>query len=102
MIFIWPLVGPIQLSWGRNALAVPFTPSEPEYVKVSSQKLLRKTLDQVASNNEMAAIAVMKAAERTGDEVLRQKLHRVIQQMNLDAQVLRAVRDSSFGGLKRA
>ena len=69
---------------------------------MSSQKLLRKTLDQVASNNEMAALAVMKAAERTGDEVLRQKLHRVIQQMNLDAQALRVVRDSSFGGLKRA
>jgi len=71
-------------------------------VKVSSQKLLRKTLDHVASNNEMAAIAVMNAAERTGDELLRQKLHRVIQQMNLDAQALRSVRDSSLEGLKRA
>ena len=57
-------------------------------------KNLRKALDQVAGNNESAAIAVMRAAERTGDELLRQQLHRVIQQMNQDALTLRALRDA--------
>ena len=62
-----------------------------------------KTLDQVASNNEAAAIAVMRAAERIGDEMLRQQLLKVIHQMNLDAAQLRDARDAIAGqALKRA
>lgn len=68
---------------------------------VTSLKLLRKTLDQVAANNESAAIVVMRAAERTGDEVLRQQLHRVIQQMNQDALTLRALRDAQSADTQR-
>lgn len=62
-----------------------------------------KTLDQVASNNEGAAIAVMRAAERIGDEVLKQQLFNVIHRMNLDAAQLRCAREDIAGqGLKRA
>ena len=62
-----------------------------------------KTLDQVASNNEAAAVAVMRAAERIGDEVLRQQLFNVIHRMNMDAAQLRFARDDVAGqGLKRA
>ncbi|WP_252275587.1 hypothetical protein [Pseudomonas subflava] len=68
---------------------------------MTSLKLLRKTLDQVAANNESAAIVVMRAAERTGDEVLRQQLHRVIQQMNQDALTLRALRDAQPADTQR-
>jgi hypothetical protein len=62
-----------------------------------------KTLDQVAGNNEAAAVAVMRAAERIGDEVLRQQLFNVIHRMNLDAAQLRFVRDDiAEQGLRRA
>jgi hypothetical protein len=52
-----------------------------------------KTLNMVASNNEAAAIAVMRAAERIGDELLKQQLFNVIHRMNLDAAQLRSIRD---------
>ena len=62
-----------------------------------------KTLDQVASNNEAAAVAVMRAAERIGDDVLRQQLFNVIHRMNLDAAQLRLAREDIAGqGLRRA
>ena len=62
-----------------------------------------KTLDQVAGNNEAAAVAVMRAAERSGDELLKQQLFNVIHRMNLDAAQLRFARDDiAGGGLKRA
>ncbi|MDO9625549.1 MAG: hypothetical protein Q7J46_16395 [Pseudomonas sp.] len=62
-----------------------------------------KTLDQVASNNEAAAVAVMRAAERIGDDVLKQQLFNVIHRMNLDAFQLRVARDDIAGQeLKRA
>ncbi|PYC24460.1 hypothetical protein DMO17_10285 [Aquipseudomonas alcaligenes] len=56
-------------------------------------RTLRKTLDLVASHNEDAALAVMRAAERTGDEVLRQQLLNVIHRLNQDACDLRSVRE---------
>jgi hypothetical protein len=62
-----------------------------------------KTLDLVASNNEAAAVTVMRAAERIGDELLKQQLFNVIHRMNLDAVQLRFARDDIAGeGLKRA
>ena len=62
-----------------------------------------KTLDQVASNNEAAAVAVMRAAESIGDDVLKQQLFNVIHRMNLDAAQLRVAREDIAGqGLKRA
>ena len=62
-----------------------------------------KTLDQVASNNEAAAVAVMRAAESIGDDVLKQQLFNVIHRMNLDAAQLRLAREDIAGqGLKRA
>ncbi|BAU74614.1 hypothetical protein [Metapseudomonas furukawaii] len=56
-------------------------------------KNFRKTLDAVAMNNEAAAIAVMRAADRIGDESLKQQLFNVIQRMNQDAAELRVVRE---------
>lgn len=56
-------------------------------------RTLRKTLDLVASHNEDAALAVMRAAERTGDEVLRQQLLNIIHRLNQDACDLRGVRE---------
>lgn len=53
----------------------------------------RKTLDAVAINNEAAALAVMRAADRIGDAVLKEQLFNVIQRMNQDAAELRLVRD---------
>lgn len=62
-----------------------------------------KTLDMVASNNEAAAVAVMRAAERIGDELFRQQLFNVIHRMNLDAAQLRSIREGvAAEGLRRA
>lgn len=62
-----------------------------------------KTLDMVACNNEPAAVAVMRAAERIGDELLQQQLFNVIHHMNLDAAQLRSIRDGAAGeGLRLA
>ena len=62
-----------------------------------------KTLDLVAANNEAAAIAAMRAAERIGDELLRQQLLNVIHRLNQDAAQLRLTRDEIAGqGLRRA
>lgn len=54
---------------------------------------IRKTLDLVASHNEDAAVAVMRAAERTGDELLKQQLFNVIHRLNQDACDLRSMRE---------
>lgn len=70
---------------------------------IRTTRQICKTLDQVASNNEAAAVAVMRAAERIGDDVLRQQLFNVIHRMNLDASQLRIAREDIAGqGLKRA
>jgi hypothetical protein len=66
-------------------------------------RTLCKTLDLVAANNEAGTVTVMRAAERLGDEVLRQQLLNLIQRMNQDAAQLRLARDEIAGqGLKRA
>ena len=59
---------------------------------------MRKLLDSVATNNEGAAFDVMRAAEQLQDEVLRQRLLNLIQQLNQDANDLRMARDNIQGG----
>lgn len=53
----------------------------------------RQTIDSIAYRNEDAAIAVMRAAERIGDEMLKQQLFSVIHSLNQDAAELRRLRD---------
>lgn len=66
-------------------------------------RTLCKTLDQVASNNEAAAIAVMRAAEASNDQVLKQQLLNVIHRLNVDATLLQSARhEIANEGLKRA
>ena len=55
---------------------------------------LRKTLDSVAENNETAAFDLMRAVEKLGDEVLRQRLLNTIHRLNQDAYELREARDA--------
>ncbi|MCY1262179.1 hypothetical protein D3C87_1204940 [compost metagenome] len=59
---------------------------------------MRKLLDSVATNNEVAALDVMRAAEQLQDEVLRQRLLNMIHQLNRDANDLRMARDDIQGG----
>lgn len=54
---------------------------------------LRKLLDSVASNNEVAALDVMRATEQLEDDVLRQRLLNLIHRLNQDANDLRLARD---------
>jgi hypothetical protein len=64
---------------------------------------LCKTLDLIAANNEAAAIAVMRAAEASNDQVLKQQLLNVIHRLNVDAALLQASRhEIANDGLKRA
>ncbi|MHA6130592.1 hypothetical protein ACX3YD_31265 [Pseudomonas fluorescens group sp. PF-1] len=65
---------------------------------------MRKLLDSVATNNEVAALDVMRAAEQLQqDEVLRQRLLNLIHRLNQDANDLRMARDDIQGGIiKRA
>lgn len=57
---------------------------------------VRKTLDSIATNNEDAAFTLMRAAENTRDEVLRQQMLRLIHRLNQDAVDLRILRDEVF------
>lgn len=59
---------------------------------------MRKLLDSVANNNEVAALDMMRAAEQLKDEVLRQRLLNMIHRLNQDAIDLRAARDDIQGG----
>jgi hypothetical protein len=59
---------------------------------------MRKLLDSVATNNEVAALDMMRAAEQLQDEVLRQRLLNMIHRLNQDANDLRAARDDIQGG----
>ena len=53
--------------------------------------------------DDAEVIAVMRAAERIGDELLKQQLLNVIHRMNLDAAQLRNAREEIAGQeLKRA
>jgi hypothetical protein len=54
----------------------------------------RKTIDVIASHNEDAALAVMRAAERMSDELLKQQLFKVIHRLNQDAAELRLLREA--------
>ncbi|MHC8366839.1 hypothetical protein ACYZT9_13460 [Pseudomonas sp. ZT5P21] len=63
-----------------------------------SSRSLRKLLDSVATNNEHAALDVMRAAEQLTDEVLRQRLLNLIHRLNQDADDLRLARDDIQGG----
>ncbi|WP_415769512.1 hypothetical protein [Pseudomonas sp. LB3P38] len=58
---------------------------------------LRKLLDSVASNNEVAALDVMRATEQLEDDVLRQRLLNLIHRLNQDANDLRLARDDVQG-----
>jgi hypothetical protein len=59
---------------------------------------MRKLLDAVATNNEVAALDVMRATEQLKDELLRQRLLNLIHQLNQDAHDLRLARDDVQGG----
>jgi hypothetical protein len=59
---------------------------------------MRKLLDSVATNNEMAALDVMRATEQIKDELLRQRLLNLIHRLNQDANDLRLARDDIQGG----
>ncbi|MHC8333137.1 hypothetical protein [Pseudomonas sp. LB3P25] len=59
---------------------------------------MRKLLDSVATNNEHAALDVMRATEQLTDEVLRQRLLNLVHRLNQDADDLRLARDDFQGG----
>jgi hypothetical protein len=58
---------------------------------------MRKLLDSVATNNEVAALDMMRAVEQLQDEVLRQRLLNMIHRLNQDATDLRLARDDIQG-----
>lgn len=59
---------------------------------------LSRTLDSAAENNEAAAIAIMRAvAHIQGDDLLKERLLRVIEQLHLDADDFRELRDQVLG-----
>lgn len=58
---------------------------------------IRKLLDSVATNNEAAAVEMMRAAEQVRDELLRQRLLNAIHHLNQDAIELRTLRDEVSG-----
>lgn len=60
---------------------------------------MRKLLDSVATNNEVAALDVMRAAELLEDEILRQRLLNLIHRLNQDADELRLARDDIQGNV---
>lgn len=59
---------------------------------------MRKLLDSVATNNEVAALDMMRAVEQLQDEVLRQRLLNMIHRLNQNAIDLRMARDDIQGG----
>lgn len=63
---------------------------------------IRKTTGLAVSHNEEAALALMRAAERTGDELLRQQLSNVIHRLNQDACELRQARENLAAQLTKA
>ena len=59
---------------------------------------LRRTLATAAENNESAAIAIMRAVDHIqGDDLLKQRLLKVVEQLHLDADDLRELRDDVLG-----
>jgi hypothetical protein len=59
---------------------------------------MRKLLDSVATNNEVAALDMMRAVEQLQDEVLSQRLLNLIHRLNQDAIDLRTARDDIQDG----
>ncbi|WP_123424498.1 hypothetical protein [Pseudomonas brassicacearum] len=64
-----------------------------------SARNLRKALDSAATNNEAAAVDVMRAIDQLSDELLRQRLLGVVHRLNQDASELRQARDDVSGVL---
>lgn len=59
---------------------------------------LSRTLDSAAENNEAAAIVIMRAVESIqGDDLLKQRLLKVIEQLHRDADDFRELRDQVLG-----
>lgn len=59
---------------------------------------LRRTLDTAAENNEAAAIVIMRAVEHIqGDDLLKQRLLKVVEQLHRDADDFRELRDQVLG-----
>lgn len=59
---------------------------------------LRRTLATAAENNESAAIAIMRAVDHIqGDDLLKQRLLKVVEQLHRDADDLRELRDDVLG-----
>jgi hypothetical protein len=54
---------------------------------------VRKTIDSIYRNEEDAAVALMRAAERTRDALLKQQLFNVIHNLNRDAADLRRLHE---------
>lgn len=58
---------------------------------------ISRTLDSVAEHNEAAAVAVMRAREHIqGDDPLKQRLLKVVEQLHLDADAFRELRDGAW------
>lgn len=59
---------------------------------------LRRTLDSAAENNESAAIVIMRALDQIqGDDLLKQRLLKVVEQLHRDADDFRELRDQVLG-----
>ena len=91
-------VGGLQQGRHRGWLEWRPVPTEAFPVRVSRN--IRKHLDMIAERNEDAALVLMRAAESTADELLRQQLLKAIHDLNQDALTLRALRE--HGELLRA
>ena len=73
--------------------------TEPGGVEMNRpSRSMRKLPDAVATNNEAAALDVMRATEQLQDEVLRQRLLNLIHRLNQDANDLRMARDEIQDG----
>ncbi|MET1080952.1 MAG: hypothetical protein ABWY06_23305 [Pseudomonas sp.] len=68
-----------------------------------STRTLRRTLCAVATDNEAAALEVMRALDQLNDRLLRQRLLTVVYRLNKGALELRAAKDTVPGdSIKRA
>ncbi|MCY1411520.1 hypothetical protein D9M71_269080 [compost metagenome] len=62
---------------------------------------LRKIMDCVATNNQSAAVDLMRAIDQLKDELLRQRLLGVVHRLNQDAEELRLARDDVQGAISK-
>lgn len=84
----------LEIKMKHECPKVPAIADEGRPRVTRATRNLRKTLDSVAENNETAAFDLMRAVEKLGDEVLRQRLLNTIHRLNQDAHELREARDS--------